>query len=129
MSTTLELGSLGERIAATYLTDAGLRVLDRNWRCREGELDIVAPEGDAQVFCETPRRNRRRAGDAVPGAPRTTASEGLWGTGRAVNRPSTRVSHSRQTVGGQPSIDPSTSHSTAVSNPPPPEHTSRASGA
>ena len=51
MPTTLELGSLGEDIAATYLTDSGLRVLDRNWRCREGELDIGARECDALVFC------------------------------------------------------------------------------
>jgi putative endonuclease len=54
--TTLELGSLGEDIAVTYLTDAGLRVLDRNWRCREGELDIVARDQDALVFCEVKTR-------------------------------------------------------------------------
>jgi putative endonuclease len=68
---TLELGSLGERIAATYLTDAGLRVLDRNWRCREGELDIVARDRDALVFCEV--KTRRGVGfghpvEAVTGA-------------------------------------------------------------
>ena len=56
MPTTLELGSLGEDIAVTYLTDAGLRVLDRNWRCREGELDIVARDQDALVFCEVKTR-------------------------------------------------------------------------
>ena len=64
MSTTTELGSLGERIAATYLTDAGLRLLDRNWRCREGELDIVAREGDALVFCEV--KTRRGIGFGHP---------------------------------------------------------------
>jgi putative endonuclease len=68
---TLELGSLGERIAATYLTDAGLRVVDRNWRCREGELDIVARDRDALVFCEV--KTRRGVGfghpvEAVTGA-------------------------------------------------------------
>jgi len=51
-----DLGARGERIAAAFLTDAGLRVLDRNWRCREGELDIVAREGDALVFCEVKTR-------------------------------------------------------------------------
>ena len=56
MPTTLELGSLGEDIAVTYLTDAGLCVLDRNWRCREGELDIVARDRDALVFCEVKTR-------------------------------------------------------------------------
>jgi putative endonuclease len=62
--TTTELGSRGERIAVAYLTDAGLRVLDRNWRCREGELDIVAREGDALVFCEV--KTRRGIGFGHP---------------------------------------------------------------
>ena len=64
MSTTIELGSLGENIAVTYLIDAGLRVLDRNWRCREGELDVVAREGDALVFCEV--KTRRGVGFGHP---------------------------------------------------------------
>jgi putative endonuclease len=62
--TTTELGSHGERIALAYLVDAGLRVLDRNWRCREGELDIVAREGDALVFCEV--KTRRGTGYGHP---------------------------------------------------------------
>jgi putative endonuclease len=60
----IELGAHGERIAAAYLTDAGLRLLDRNWRCREGELDIVAREGDALVFCEV--KTRRAVGYGHP---------------------------------------------------------------
>ena len=64
MPTTLELGSLGERIAVTYLTDAGLLVLDRNWRCREGELDVVARDGAALVFCEV--KTRRGTGYGHP---------------------------------------------------------------
>ena len=64
MSTTSELGSRGEAIAATYLTDAGLRVLDRNWRCRDGELDIVARDGAAIVFCEV--KTRRATGFGHP---------------------------------------------------------------
>jgi putative endonuclease len=62
--TTSDLGAHGERIAAAYLTDRGLRVLDRNWRCREGELDIVAREGDALVFCEV--KTRRAVGFGHP---------------------------------------------------------------
>ena len=62
--TTIELGARGERIAAAYLTDVGLRVLDRNWRCRDGELDIVAREGDALVFCEV--KTRRGVGYGHP---------------------------------------------------------------
>ena len=64
MRTTTELGQRGERIAARYLTDRGLRLLDRNWRCREGELDIVARDGDAIVFCEV--KTRREVGFGHP---------------------------------------------------------------
>jgi len=65
VTTTTELGARGERIAAAYLTDAGLRLLDRNWRCREGELDIVAREGDALVFCEVKARTATGFGHPV----------------------------------------------------------------
>jgi putative endonuclease len=53
---TTELGARGEQIAVAYLTDTGLRVLDRNWRCREGEIDLVARDGEALVFCEVKAR-------------------------------------------------------------------------
>ena len=39
-----DLGRRGEQLAAEYLQQAGMRILDRNWRCAEGELDIVAAE-------------------------------------------------------------------------------------
>jgi putative endonuclease len=64
VSTTSELGVHGERIAVAFLTGRGLRVLDRNWRCREGELDIVARDGDALVFCEV--KTRRGVGFGHP---------------------------------------------------------------
>ena len=64
MSTTTDLGARGERIAAAYLTDLGFRVIDRNWRCRQGELDIVARDGDALVFCEV--KTRRGTGYGHP---------------------------------------------------------------
>ena len=64
MPTLTELGGHGERIAVAFLTDCGLRVLDRNWRCRDGELDIVAREDDALVFCEV--KTRRGTGFGHP---------------------------------------------------------------
>ncbi len=64
MPTTSDLGRHGERIAAAFLTDAGLQVLDRNWRCRDGELDLVARDGDAIVFCEV--KTRRGSGFGHP---------------------------------------------------------------
>ncbi|MFJ8747831.1 YraN family protein [Streptomyces sp. NPDC102441] len=53
------LGRYGEDLAARLLTDAGMTVLERNWRCRAGEIDIVARDGDAVVVCEV---KARRAG-------------------------------------------------------------------
>ncbi|WP_246103277.1 YraN family protein [Streptomyces piniterrae] len=46
-------------MAARRLSEAGMRILDRNWRCRDGEIDIVAADGDALVICEV---KTRRAG-------------------------------------------------------------------
>jgi putative endonuclease len=62
--TTSDLGAFGEQIAAAYLTDAGLRVLDRNWRCRDGELDLVARDVGAIVICEV--KTRRGVGYGHP---------------------------------------------------------------
>jgi putative endonuclease len=50
------LGDYGERIAARYLIDHGMVVLDRNWRCDEGELDLVLRDGPALVGCEVKTR-------------------------------------------------------------------------
>ncbi|WP_299533313.1 YraN family protein [uncultured Streptomyces sp.] len=50
------LGRYGEDLAARLLTDAGMAVLERNWRCRAGEIDIVARDGDAVVVCEVKTR-------------------------------------------------------------------------
>lgn len=50
------LGDYGERIAADRLVSAGMTILDRNWRCPEGEIDIVARDGDVLVVCEVKTR-------------------------------------------------------------------------
>jgi putative endonuclease len=51
------LGRQGEALAARYLESQGLIVLSRNWRCREGELDIVATDGEMLVVCEVKTRS------------------------------------------------------------------------
>lgn len=50
------MGAYGERLAMRYLVDAGLVVLDRNWRTASGEIDIIARDGDVLVFCEVKTR-------------------------------------------------------------------------
>ena len=42
--TRAEIGALGEQLAVEHLTSLGLEVLDRNWRCRYGELDVIAAD-------------------------------------------------------------------------------------
>ena len=55
------LGAFGERLAAAHLEAKGYRIRDRNYRCREGEIDIVAQDGETLVFVEV----RTRRGDAL----------------------------------------------------------------
>jgi putative endonuclease len=50
------VGAYGERVAARVLIDAGMALLDRNWRDRAGEVDIVARDGRVIVFCEVKTR-------------------------------------------------------------------------
>ena len=51
------LGRRGEQLAVEHLQRAGLRILDRNWRCADGEIDIVAAERRALVVCEVKTRS------------------------------------------------------------------------
>ncbi len=51
------LGRFGEDVAAAHLEADGLVLVARNWRCREGEIDIVAVDGDVLVFCEVKTRS------------------------------------------------------------------------
>ena len=50
------LGDYGERVAARHLTDQGMVLLDRNWHCDEGELDLVLRDGPVLVGCEVKTR-------------------------------------------------------------------------
>jgi putative endonuclease len=59
------LGRLGEDLAAEYLQGCGLRILDRNWRCGSGELDIVAIDNGVIVVCEVKTRRTDAFGQAV----------------------------------------------------------------
>lgn len=52
-----DLGRSGEELAARYLASAGLTVLDRNWRCARGEIDLVARDGAETVFIEVKTRS------------------------------------------------------------------------
>jgi putative endonuclease len=68
-----ELGRLGEQLADARLRAAGLRVVARNWRCREGETDLVAAGQGLLVFCEV--KARRGDGYGTPAAAVTAAKQ------------------------------------------------------
>ena len=59
-----ELGALGEQSAVDHLVSLGLRILHRNWRCRYGELDVIAADQNGTlVFVEV----KTRTGDGFGG--------------------------------------------------------------
>ena len=58
-------GARAEELCAELLRRAGLRVLARNWRCRHGEIDLVAEEGGTLVFAEVRFRSGERFGGAA----------------------------------------------------------------
>jgi putative endonuclease len=58
------LGRYGEDVACRHLIEAGLQVLERNWRCREGEIDIVARADGVLVVCEVKTRSGHHFGGA-----------------------------------------------------------------
>jgi putative endonuclease len=51
------MGRYGEDVAERHLVDQGLVVLDRNWRCHEGEIDLVLRDGATLVICEVKTRH------------------------------------------------------------------------
>lgn len=57
VSARVALGRWGEDVAVQHLEAAGYQVLARNWRCREGELDVVARSGHVLVFVEVKARS------------------------------------------------------------------------
>jgi len=58
----LALGAYGEDVAARHLVGLGLVVLDRNWRCPAGEIDLVLRDGDVLVVCEVKTRSSDACG-------------------------------------------------------------------
>ena len=61
-----EIGAAGEALAARMLKDSGYQIIERNWRCRFGELDIICrdPTSARIVFVELKTRSTREYGGA-----------------------------------------------------------------
>ena len=63
--TTRDVGRHGEDAATRLLVERGYEILHRNWRCRLGEIDIVATDGHTLVICEVKTRRGGSAGTAA----------------------------------------------------------------
>lgn len=52
----VETGKVGERLATQYLVRLGFKILEQNWRCRSGEVDLIGEDQDELVFVEVRTR-------------------------------------------------------------------------
>jgi len=59
-----DVGALGEKLAADYLKKHGYKIIQKNFRCREGEIDIITQKGECLVFVEV--RTKRNAAFGTP---------------------------------------------------------------
>ena len=59
------LGKYGEELATRYLTKNGMVILERNWRCDIGELDVIARDKDDLVICEVKTRRSTVFGEPI----------------------------------------------------------------
>lgn len=90
------IGEYGERLAREHLVALGYEVLDRNWRCDQGELDLVARDGSCLVFCEVKTRRSTAFGDPIEAvtpakAARLRRLAGCWLRVHDVRAPEVRV--------------------------------------
>jgi putative endonuclease len=68
------LGAHGEAIAARHLVQRGMVVLDRNWRCPDGEIDLVLRDGRVLVVCEVKTRRSTAYGTPLEAVTATKAA-------------------------------------------------------
>lgn len=57
-----EIGAVGEQLAVDHLRGLGLQIVERNWRCRYGELDVIAADDGVLVFVEVKTRTSDQFG-------------------------------------------------------------------
>lgn len=96
ITTRAQIGSRGEDLAAEYLSGDGFTILDRNWRCRYGELDIIAAEGEVLVFVEVKTRTGRAFGTPAEAVTQTKLRRlrrlaGIWLAAQGGSWPAVRI--------------------------------------
>lgn len=94
MTRTIEIGGRAEELALQYLKGQGLKPVERNFRCRMGEIDLIMRDGETLVFVEVRYRKNREFGGPVESVGRskrhkliTTAKVYLQKHGYSVKRP------------------------------------------
>jgi putative endonuclease len=90
------IGAYGERLAARRLVEDGMVLVDRNWRCDAGELDLVLRDGDVLVFCEVKTRASKAFGHPLEAvspakAQRLRRLAARWLHEHAVSSPGVRI--------------------------------------
>lgn len=90
------LGRYGEELAARFLAKAGWQIVERNWRCDSGELDIVALRNGVVAVCEVKTRRSMRFGgplEAVTPAKvqRLRRLAGMWMAAQATHPGTLRI--------------------------------------
>jgi len=114
-----EIGALGEQLAVEHLTSLGLEVLDRNWRCRYGELDVIAVDRQTRtaVFVEVKTRTKDRFGGVQQAVTpdkvrRLRRLAGLWLVGNGGSWAAVRIDVVGVRIGRRPT--PEITHLQAV---------------
>lgn len=100
------VGEYGERLAARHLVATGMVLVERNWRCPLGELDLVLREGDDLVCCEVKTRTSATYGHPVEAVGTTKAHRlrrlaGLWAEAHDVDPGRIRIDVVGVLLGGR----------------------------
>lgn len=64
-TTSTDKGQMTERYAEQYLSKQGLRLIERNFHSRQGEIDLIMLDGDTYIFVEVKYRKRKEFGGAI----------------------------------------------------------------
>lgn len=77
------VGAHGEQLAARWLVQSGMSIVEANWRCREGELDLIVRDGDETVFVEVKTRTSAAFGHPAEAVTRAKLARlrrlaGIW---------------------------------------------------
>ena len=71
----LSFGRESEKRAASFLKKNGYTIIDKNYSCRQGEIDLIASDGDTLVFCEVKARSSKAFGTPLEGITKAKAAK------------------------------------------------------